>query len=569
MTLSSAPGRVDAAGERGPVRDNIASLLEAVADAVTALDPARSVLVHGDLRRTWREFDDRASRLAGHLARAGTGPGDRVGIGLHNSPEYLESLLAVLKLRAVPVNVNYRYREAELEQVLGLADVRALIADATLADRIRAVAPRVPRLRSVVLAGEQDAPSAARDGVAGYEQALAAADPLPRRERSPDDQILMLTGGTTGAPKGVVWDNGGVCGIVSSAYRRADVPVPADRAEVVAAAEAAVRDGSAPVLLPASPLMHGTGFFFSLGNLLRGGTVVTLPQRSLDPRALWSAVAEHGVVELAIVGDAFAVPLLAELERAAVDGQPYDLSALRRVVSSGVRWSAENKRRLLRAGRFTVRDTIASTEGGPYGVSLAGPDPESVPTEFVLPPNARVIGPDGTDVVPGSGQVGMLASTGPLPLGYLDDPELTAAVFRTIDGVRYAVPGDAAMVDTDGTLRFLGRQSGVINTGGEKVFAEEVELALVEHPGVAEAVVVGVPDPRWGSRVTAFVVPSDGAEVTAGELADHLGERLADYKRPRSISVVRDLRRTASGKVDRGWAQREAEQVFSAPAGNG
>ncbi|WP_324274207.1 AMP-binding protein [Blastococcus brunescens] len=182
----------------------------------------------------------------------------------------------------------------------------------------------------------------------------------------------MLTGGTTGAPKGVVWDHAGVCGVVSSAYRRAGVPVPADRAEVVAAAEVAVRGGSAPVMLPASPLMHGTGFFFSIGNLLRGGCVVTLPQRSLDPEALWTAVQEHRVVELGIVGDAFAVPLLAELDRAAADGSPYDLSTLRRVVSSGVRWSTENKRRLLRAGRFTVQDTIASTEGGPYGVALGG-----------------------------------------------------------------------------------------------------------------------------------------------------------------------------------------------------
>jgi fatty-acyl-CoA synthase len=430
------------------------------------------------------------------------------------------------------------------------------------------VAERLPRLRSALLA-DGEAAEAPPDGVvAGYEWAVSAAGPLPRQARSADDQLLMLTGGTTGAPKGVVWDHAGLCGVVSSAYRRAGVPVPTDRAAVVASAEAAVRSGTTPVVLPASPLMHGTGFFFSLGNLVRGGTVVTLPQRSLDPKALWSAVQEHDVVELAIVGDAFAVPLLAELDRAAADGEPYDLSSLRRVVSSGVRWSPENKRRLLRAGRFTVQDTIASTEGGPFGVSLAGPGPGSVP-EFTLPPNARVLAPDGTDVIAGSGQVGELACTGALPLGYLDDPELTAAVFRTIDGVRYAVPGDAAAVEADGTLRFLGRGSGVINTGGEKVFAEEVEQVLVEHPGVAEAIVLGVPDPRWGNQVTALVVPSDGAELTAEELADLVGERLAGYKRPRSISVVADLQRTASGKIDRRWAQERAEQLFSPPARDG
>jgi 3-oxocholest-4-en-26-oate---CoA ligase len=555
--------------DRTPVRDNLASLLEAVGDAVTAIDPRRSALVHGDRRRTWREFDDHASRLAGHLAAAGVGRGDRVGIGLYNSPEYLESLLAALKLRAVPVNLNYRYQEAELEHVLRLADVRAVVVDASLADRVRTVAARLPWLRTALLA-QGTAGEAPADGVvAGYEWAVSVAGPLPRQERSADDQVLMLTGGTTGAPKGVVWDHAGLCGVVSSAYRRAGVPVPTDRAEVVAAAEAALRTDDTPVVLPASPLMHGTGFFFSLGNLLRGGTVVTLPQRSFDPGALWSAVQEHRVVELAIVGDAFAVPLVAELDRAAADGEPYDLGSLRRVVSSGVRWSQENKRRLLRAGRFTVQDSIASTEGGPYGVSLAGPDPDSVPEGFTLPPNARVLAPDGTDVVPGSGQVGQLASTGALPLGYLDDPDLTAAVFRTVDGVRYAVPGDAAVVETDGTLRFLGRNSGVINTGGEKVFAEEVEHVLAQHPGVAEAVVVGVPDPRWGNQVTALVVPSDGADLTEGELAAHVGERLAGYKRPRSISVVVDLQRTASGKVDRRWAREQAERLFSPPAGDG
>lgn len=270
--------------------------------------------------------------------------------------------------------------------------------------------------------------------------------------------------------------------------------------------------------------------------------------------------------ELAIVGDALAVPLLAELDRAAAGGEPHDLSSLRRVVSSGVHWSPENKRRLLPAGSFTLQDTIASTEGGPYAVSLAGPDPESVSAGFSLPPNARVLAPDGTDVVPGWGQVGELASTGPLPLGYLDDPERTAAVFRTLDGVRYAVPGDAAVVEADGTLRLLGRGSGVINTGGEKVFAEEVEQVLVEHPGVAEAVVVGVPDARWGSQVTALVVPSDGVELTAQQLAGHIGDRLADYKRPRSISVVADLERTAAGKLDRRWAQQRAQQLFGSPA---
>src|SRR3954451_24745091 len=536
------------------MRENIASLLEAVTDALVAVDPGWTALVHGERSLTWQEFDDRAARLAQHLARAGVTAGDRVGIALYNSPEYLETFHAALKLRAVPVNVNYRYREAELEQVLGYAGIVALVADANLSVVVAAVAARLPTLRTVVVVG----PDAAAAGLVPFEEALASASPMPRQPRSGSDQILLLTGGTTGAPKGVVWDCAGVCGVVSSAFRRAGVPVPGNRAELVAAARDAVRSGTAPVMLPGSPLMHGTGFFMSLGNLLRGGRIVTLTGRTLDAAALWSAVQEHRVEELAIVGDAFAVPLLAELDRAAAEGRPYDLSGLRRVVSSGVRWSLEVKRRLLQAGRMTLQDSIAATEGGPYGVSLVGPDPDSVNPRFTLPPNARALSPDGRDVVPGSGQVGVLACTGALPLGSLDAPELTAAVFREIDGVRYAVPGDAATLEADGTLTLLGRGAGVINTGGEKVFAEEVEEVLVEHPGVAEAVVVGVPDDRWGSRVTALVVPETGVELLEQELADHVGRRLAGYKRPRSVFVVREVERTVSGKIDRRRALEQA-----------
>ena len=541
------------------MRDNIASLLEAVADAVTAVDPQSPAAVHAGRRSvTWAQFDDRAARLAGFLAGEGIGPGDRVGIGLHNSPEYLESLFAVLKLRAVPVNVNYRYGATELEQVVRLTRMRAVVAEADMAGVIGAVAARVPELR-VLLVGD-----AADDGFPRYGDAVAAP-PMARQERSPDDQILLLTGGTTGLPKGVVWDSGSVCGVVSSAYRRAGVPVPRTPRRSSRPRRRRSGNGTAPVVLPASPLMHGTGFFFSLGVLLRGGRVVTLPQRSLDPAALWTAVQEERVEELAIVGDAFGVPLLAELDRAAAAGTPYDLTPLRRIVSSGVRWSTETKRRLLAAGRFTLQDSIAATEGGPFGVSLSGPEPDSVNSVFTLPDNARVIGPDGADVRPGSGEVGLLASTGNLPLGYLDDPEATAAVFRTIDGVRYAVPGDAATLAADGTISLLGRGSGVINTGGEKVFAEEVEQVLVEHPGVAEAVVVGVPDDRWGSRVAALVVAVPGAELDLDVLADHVGSRLAGYKRPRVVRLVAEIPRTVSGKLDRRWAQDRARELTGSP----
>ncbi|MGY1838762.1 MULTISPECIES: AMP-binding protein [unclassified Modestobacter] len=558
MTAPSPAAAVEQRDDTSPGRDDVASRLEAVADAISSLDPGRAALVAGGRAVTWAEFDEQAARLAGHLAAAGVGVGARVGIGLHNSPEYLIGVFAVLKLRAVPVNVNYRYRAAELAQVLGYVSAEAVLVDDGLAATLAAVAGDLPALRTVVRCGADGAGPA--DRTVPWEQALRTA-PLPRCERSPDDQVWLLTGGTTGAPKAVVWDSAGVCAVVSSAYKRAGVPVPRDRGEAVASAVEAVRTGTAPVVLPGSPLMHGTGFFSAVGNLLRGGCVVTLTDRSLDPAELWRAVERHGVEELAIVGDAFAVPLLAELDRAAAAGRPYDLGSLRRVISSGVRWSPDVKRRLLAAGRMTLQDTIASTEGGPFGISLVGPDPESVSTRFALPDNARVLTPDGRDVVPGSGEVGELASRGALPLGYLGAPELTASVFRVVDGVRYVVPGDAATVEADGTLTLLGRGSGVINTGGEKVFAEEVEEALLSHPMVRDAVVLGVPDDRWGSRVTALVVADPPGDATARTLADHVGSMLAGYKRPRSVLFVETVQRTASGKVDRSWAQQTAREL--------
>jgi acyl-CoA synthetase (AMP-forming)/AMP-acid ligase II len=532
------------------LNDNLGSLLEAVTDVVADIDPGRVALVQGARERSWSDLDARAARLAGHLAQAGVGPGSRVGIGLYNSIEYVETLLAVFKLRAVPVNVNYRYLDIELEHILSFTDVAAVVFDASMRERMERVAPQLPSLRSLLSVGEGDDYTAAMN-----------APPLPRQERSVADQIIILTGGTTGKPKGVVWEHSGVRAVVTSVYRRTDRPVPATPAETVAAARQAIAEGTAPVMLPVSPLMHGTGFFYTLGNLLLGGRLVCLESRSLDTREVWSAVQEHRVEEMAIVGDAYAKPLLAELDRAEQQHAPYDITSLRRMVSSGVIWSPEVKRRLLRAGRMTLHDSIASTEGGPYGLSTVGPGDGFVPRGFTLPPNARVVTPDGTDVVPGSGQVGELASSGAMPLGYLDDPELTAAVFRVIDGVRYAVPGDAAMVEADGTLLLLGRGSGVINTGGEKVFVEEVEEALLAHPDVDDVVVVGISDERWGAQVTALVRPAPGASPSPQALREHVRSVLAGYKQPRQVFFVDTIEHTLSGKTDRRWASTTAQRL--------
>jgi 3-oxocholest-4-en-26-oate---CoA ligase len=309
--------------------------------------------------------------------------------------------------------------------------------------------------------------------------------------------------------------------------------------------------------------MHGTGFFSTIGNLLLAGRVVCLANRSFDPEELWSAVQRHRVNEIAIVGNAFALPMVEALERAAASGSPYDISSLRRVVSSGMPWSVDAKKRFLQAGDMTLHDSISSTEGGPYAVSIVATSDSPKNFGFTLPANARLIGSDGAFVEAGSGEAGLLASGGNLPLGYLDEPAMTAAVFRVIDGVRFAVPGDVAAIAADGTLVFVGRGSGVINTGGEKVFVEEVEAALVGHPDVQDAVVVGVDDERWGSRVVALVRLFDGRDPTPEELTSYVGRTLAAYKRPRRIIFVDSIERTISGKIDRARAKQRAEELIS------
>lgn len=547
-------------GSDRPPDDNLGSLLEAVTDVVAQVDPGRVVLVQGDHTRTWLQLDERADRLAAHLRSAGVVPGARVGIALFNSVAYVETLLAVFKLRAVPVNVNYRYQEAELEEVAAYTGLSGLVFDASLLAPVRTMWPRVPSLRSLVCVDEGDG----NDAVA-YSDAMRA----PRHERqrrTGQDQIIVLTGGTTGRPKGVVWEHAGVRAVVSSAYGRRGLPVPADLAGIVETARNQVEAGAAPVMLPVSPLMHGTGFFLTLGNLLLGGRVVLMCNRSFDAAEVLSAIQTHGVQEMAIVGDAFARPLLAEMRLASQRGAPYDISTLERVVSAGVRWSPEVQREMLRQGRMVLQDSIASTEGGPYGLSTVGPGDQPVSGRFTLPPNARVVTADGTDVVPGSGEVGVLASTGALPLGYFEDAKATAEVFRNIDGVRYAVPGDAATVESDGTLTLLGRGNSVVNTGGEKVFVEEVEEALLGHPEVEDAVVVGVPSERWGSRVTALVCVAPGTHPTSAELSEHVGRILAGYKRPREVFLVDAIRRTASGKTDRRWAASTARDLSAGEA---
>jgi fatty-acyl-CoA synthase len=499
--------------------------------AVAQVVPDRDAIVCGDQHRSWRDFDDRSARLASHLYGAGLRPGDRVAIAMTNAPEYLETFFAALLLGCVPVNVNYRYVADEVHYVLADADAKAVVHSPELAETVRAAAELLPEASRPILL-ETGAP---------YEAAIAAESPEGEwRARPPDgdDLIFLYTGGTTGMPKGVMWRNDDLY-VALWQMSRPDTEPP----DPVAATSAGKR---AATVLPACPLMHGTGLFITLSTLSGAGTVVLDDQSGLDPERIWSTVVREQVQVLTIVGDAFARPLLA-----ALDAEPdrFDLSGLRAITSSGVTWSPETKEALLEhLPGVTLIDSLGASEGL-MSRNASSKGSEIKPARFAVNDRVKVIDETtGREVVPGSDAVGLVGVTGRIPVGYHNDPEKTAATFRVFDRVRYSIPGDYASVDADGTIRLLGRGSACINTGGEKVYPEEVELALRQHPSVFDCVVVGVPDERFGEMVIALVVAAEGRALDDAELDAWCRTKMTGYKKPKHFFVVPSLDRSAAGK---------------------
>ncbi|HEX6312647.1 MAG TPA: AMP-binding protein [Acidimicrobiia bacterium] len=503
----------------------------AVWHGLSEVVPDRDAIVCGERRLTFAAFDERSRRLASYLATAGLRPGDKVAVDLLNRPEYLETFFAALLLGCVPVNVNYRYVADEVRYVLDNADAGAVVHGPEFSDTV-----------AKAIAGLDPAPLTLEVGPA-YEAALAAAEPGgPGGERSPtgDDLVFLYTGGTTGMPKGVMWRNDDLYVALWQMGRPGTEPP-----DPVAAARAGKRTGTC---LPACPLMHGTGLFIALSTLAGGGTVVLVDRAGLDPGLVWDEVERNAVQVLTIVGDVFARPLLAALDAAP---DRWDLTALRAITSSGVTWSPETKAGILRhLPAVALIDSLGASEGVASRSAVTAGS-EIKPARFGVSDRVKVLD-ETTDreVEPGSGEVGLLAVGGRIPLGYWKDPEKTAATFRTVGGTRYSIPGDYASVDADGTIQLLGRGSACINTGGEKVYPEEVELLLRRHPAVLDCVVVGVPDERFGEMVVALVQPDSGHELAEAELDAFCRERTAGYKRPKRFLVVDDLRRSAAGKAD-------------------
>jgi fatty-acyl-CoA synthase len=518
---------------------NWADVWETVADQ----RPDATALIHGSRRVSWHDFDRGADGVAAGLLAAGAQRQDKVAQYLYNCPEYLESLFGIVKAGLVPVNTNYRYVDDELLYLWDNADAVAVIFHGSFTDRCERLRSQLPRVRSWVWVddGAGSKPDWATDYAAwadsGRERDTRV---VPEHGRDGDDLYMLYTGGTTGMPKGVMWRQNDLFNVFSESTTRD--PVEADLDHI----RARLESGFAPLAIPACPLMHGTGAFLAFQNLFMGGGVVTLEGRSFDAVELLTAIETNGVSSTAIVGDVFAKPIVRAL---AAQPNRWDLTSLKFIISSGVMWSEPVKQELLSyIPGLVLVDAFSSSEALGMGSSISGGTAVARTAKFQLGARAKVITEDRRFA--GPGETGLVAIGGWQPLGYYKDPEKTARTFWEVEGQRFSVPGDYARIEDDGSVTLLGRGSQCINTGGEKVYPEEVEEALKTHPDVLDAVVVGIPDDRFGERIVAVLEASRGAAPDLASIGEHVRSKLAAYKTPKQFHVVSSLDRPANGKTD-------------------
>jgi acyl-CoA synthetase (AMP-forming)/AMP-acid ligase II len=526
---------------------NLADLFEAAVDAF----PEHEYLVADGRRLTYAEMDERANRLAHHLAAQGIGPGDHVGIYAYNSAEWVETAWAVFKLRAVWVNINYRYVEEELRYLFSNAHLKALVHQRQFSPHVAALLPELPELRHVVVIDDDSQETDPRHDAVGFEEALAQGS--PERDfpaRSGEDLYILYTGGTTGLPKGVVWHHkdvfyalgGGIDAMTRERVERPEQMV-----------EKGLAMGGQLTFLPIAPLMHGATQWAVMGQSFVGNKILLVPK--FEPHEVWSLVEHERVNMIMITGDAMGKPLVEALDE---PGHHYDLSSLIGMTSSAALFSPAVKDEFFRHfPNMIMTDAIGSSESGNNGLSMIRPGAtamKSGPTVISLGATV-VFDEDLEPVKPGSGVIGKIARSGDIPVGYYNDPVKTAEVFMVVDGTRYVMPGDFATVEADGSITLLGRGSICINSGGEKIFPEEVEAVVRSHPAVMDAIVVGAPDERWGQRVAAIIEPRAGVEAPdLDSVQEHCRPHIAGYKVPRQLHVVERIERAPSGKPDYQWA---------------
>ncbi|HEX4776860.1 MAG TPA: acyl-CoA synthetase [Acidimicrobiia bacterium] len=542
MPTSSAPD-----GARTARSFNLADLFEIVVDTV----PDRLALVAGDRRLTYRELDERSSCLAHHLADAGIAPGEKVGIYSWNRAEWVEAMFAAWKIRAVPINLNYRYVVEEARDILDDADVVAVVHERAFAPLLDEIRGDLPQLRHLVVL--EDGTDADAHGAVEYESALAASSPTRDfPPRSSDDLYILYTGGTTGMPKGVVWRHEDIffAAMGGGGFGKPPITSPDELATRVAP------EGEQLVGICNAPMMHGGGQWVTCIAFFAGNTTILNTARHFDGHEVWRLAEREGARSIMVVGDAMARPLAEALQD---PSEQHDASNVVAIGSGGAILSRAVKDQLRTLmPQAVVVDSFGASETGAGGSVMDLDGPAAGP-RFTMGPFMTVLGDDLVPVEPGSGAVGRLARSGHIPLAYYKDDEKTAATFLTAaDGRRWVVPGDSATIEADGTITVLGRGSVCINTGGEKVYPEEVEAALKSHPDVFDAVVVGVPDERFVERVAAIVQPRPGAEPSLADVQAHCRTKIASYKVPRRLVLLDEIVRTPVGKPDYRWAKATA-----------
>ncbi|CPR66226.1 acyl-CoA synthetase [Mycobacteroides abscessus] len=529
---------------------NIADLIEHAIDTM----PDRVAIISGDRKLTYAELEEQSNRLGHYLQSQGVGPGDKVGLYCRNGIEIVIALTAIVKIRAISVNVNYRYVEAELHYLFENSDMAALVHERRYSDKVANVLPSTPNVKTAIVV--EDGADGSFDSYGGVPFADALAQGSPERdfgERSPDDIFLIYTGGTTGFPKGVMWRHediyrslfGGI-NYVTGEYIEGEWDLAKQGAE------------AAPFIgFPIPPMIHGATQAATFMALFQGRTTVLAPE--FNPEEVWELIEKHKINMLFFAGDAIGRPLIDALDTET--GRARDLSSLWVLASSAALFSQTVKERYLELlPNRVITDAIGASETGTGGLSTVtkGQMHPGGPT-VKISSTTTVLDEEGNPVQPGSGVRGLIAKSGHIPVGYFKDEKKTAETFKTFNGVRYAIPGDWATVEADGTVTMLGRGSVSINTGGEKVFPEEVESVLKGHPAVFDAVVVGVPDEKWGQHVGAVIAVREGVELTFEDLDAHARKEIAGYKVPRSIWIVDSVKRNPAGKADYRWAKEVSE----------
>ena len=536
---------------------DFASVWEMISDII----PDNDALICGDEVVTWKDYDNKSSKIATALSNAGLKANSKAGLYLNNSNEYLIAQNAIFKIGGVPINVNYRYVAEELIYLLDNSDSEAVFYHACYSDRIKEIANSLPNIKAWIEIS--DGTESHFSDALNYDQLLDSSSPMERIYRDPETIYMLYTGGTTGMPKGVMYKQGEFLIVLFSTLKAMGYDVPEDINNLEEQIHSFKKDNTFIRSLIGCPLMHGTGMWLgAFLPLLLGGTAITSRNLGFDADQMWTQVEDTQTSNIVIVGDAFAKPMLDALNNASNQGKPYDLSSVKVIISSGVMWSEEVKNGLLEHHDMQLIDTMGSTEGG-MGSSVSTRDNPPKTAKFSLNPGVIVIADDGEILRPGTEKIGLIGTSGLVPVGYYKDEKKSAETFKEIDGIRYSFPGDYAKLEEDGTITLLGRGSNCINSAGEKIYPEEVEEAIKRNDEVFDCLVVGVDDSKFGQKVVAVVSLESNKEIDEDNLVSSTRQFIAGYKLPKKVIFVDEVQRAPNGKANYKWAKNVADKEFT------